>query len=80
MMTLELGFPRPCLNKIAPESINDSAGPKRARKWRQRELGLVVPLESQKELSVSARVWKTAGSDQCVTYSNGKFQENSSQC
>lgn len=37
-MTVELGFPRPWLKKIALENVNDAAGPQWVRKLRQKGL------------------------------------------
>lgn len=79
-MTPELGFPRPCLKKIALENINDAAGPQWVRQLRQSERVRVLdPFGISKGTLMSKRVWSTAGRDQCVKYSNGKFQESSSQ-
>lgn len=77
-MTLELGFPRPCLKKIALENINDAAGPQWVRQLRQR-VRVLDPLGISKGTLMSKRVWSTAGRNQCVKYSSGKFQESSSQ-
>lgn len=68
-----LGFPKTLTTKIALESINDTTGPHWVRRLRQR-VRLLAPLESQRTFT-SKRVWRTAGRDQCIKYSNGKFRE-----
>lgn len=79
-MTLELGFPKTLTQR-------DCTGKHKWRGWSlvgkeaetKSELGLLIPLESPKELECQKRVWSTAGKDQCVKYSNGKFQESGGQ-
>ena len=64
--------------KIALESINDATGPQWVRRLRQKvkALGLIG---IAKGTFTSKRVWRTAGRDQCIKYSNGKFQKRNSQ-